>query len=237
MPDPQVAYDGQDLEALGGLRNYPRWVVDLLGPAPWGCTVEIGAGIGNLSRVARPRCARMTLLEPSHLVDPLRRSFREDPQVEVVGTTSGEWLSQRPDVVGSFDTVFSVNVLEHIDDDWAVLRDAHRLLRPGGTLRLAVPALPILMGSLDEIVGHRRRYRRRGLIAAVRAAGFADIRAHYFDVLGIAPWFVAGRVLRRNRFDAAPAIAFDRIAIPVGRIAEAIVQPPVGKNLVCVARR
>lgn len=237
MSDEHVAYDGQDLEALVGLRNYPRWVVDLLGPAPWGATVEIGAGTGNLSRFARSRTTRMTLLEPSHLAGSLRGSFEDDPDVEVVPMTSGAWLAERPEMAGTFDTVFSVNVLEHIDDDLGVLRDAWRLLRPGGWCRIAVPALPGLMGSLDELVGHRRRYRRRALEGMMQAAGFTEVRAFYFDALGVFPWYVAGRVLRRRRFDPGPALAFDRVAIPLGRALESIRRPPLGKNLACIARK
>lgn len=237
MPDSGVAYGGEDLHALKDLENYPRWVIDLLGPSPWGRTIEIGAGTGNLTRFARERCAHMTLLEPSPLAGELQDTFAHDPDVEVVRQTSTSWLAEHPDLAGSFDTVFSVNVLEHIEDDIAVLRDAFELLRPGGTLRLAVPALPALLGSLDESVGHLRRYRRRTLRAAVQGAGFSAVELRYFDLLGVAPWFVAGRILRRRTFDTGPAVLFDRLAIPVGRWAEDRLSPPLGKNLACVARR
>ena len=70
------------------------------------------------------------------------------------------------DLVGMFD------VLEHIDDDRAVLAGAQRMLVPGGRLILTVPRHPFLWSHLDALVHHRRRYRAADLLAKVRAAGF-----------------------------------------------------------------
>src|SRR5213594_4681562 len=70
------------------------------------------------------------------------------------------------------DTVVGLNVLEHIEDDRASLRVMHDLLQPGGRLVLLVPSLPALYGTLDEALGHFRRYRPRELAAKFSAAGF-----------------------------------------------------------------
>ena len=56
------------------------------------------------------------------------------------------------------DFVFSSNVMEHLEDDVEVLRQLHDKLRSGGHLALSVPAFPALWTSLDDRVGHFRRY-------------------------------------------------------------------------------
>jgi SAM-dependent methyltransferase len=69
------------------------------------------------------------------------------------------------DIVGAFD------VIEHIDDDAAVLRGVCRSLKPGGQLLLTVPQHPFLWSRLDELVHHKRRYTRDGLVRKVQEAG------------------------------------------------------------------
>ena len=145
-------------------------------------------------------------------------------------------MSRDPAVaVGSFDACLLVNVLEHIDDDVRTLRCVREILAPGGSLLVFVPALPQLYGSLDALVHHQRRYTKTSLSRVVTQAGFRLTSLRYFDVLGVLPWLLAGRVLKRQQFDRRAAEAYDRWVVPVGSRLERVWEPPLGKNLVCVA--
>src|SRR5207245_10995967 len=62
----------------------------------------------------------------------------------------------------AFDSVFALDVIEHTDDDHATAAALARILRPGGTPVLTVPAFMFLWSEHDEAVLHRRRYRRAG---------------------------------------------------------------------------
>jgi SAM-dependent methyltransferase len=70
---------------------------------------------------------------------------------------------------GTFDAALLLDVLEHIADDAAAVREAVRVLRPGGMLVLTVPAVPALWSEHDEALAHRRRYLRGGLLKVLRA--------------------------------------------------------------------
>ena len=70
------------------------------------------------------------------------------------------------DVIGAFD------VLEHIQDDRAVLRQLHQALKPGGGLMITVPQHPALWSAADERACHKRRYTRSELTQKIVAAGF-----------------------------------------------------------------
>ncbi|NLT54823.1 MAG: class I SAM-dependent methyltransferase [Actinomycetales bacterium] len=71
-----------------------------------------------------------------------------------------------------FDLVTAFDVLEHIEDDAAAAAGVFRVLRPGGTFLVAVPADPRLWSAHDEAVGHVRRYTRATLTDLLHGAGF-----------------------------------------------------------------
>lgn len=162
-----------------------------LGPAPGRHAIlDVGSGTGtmieHLSRFGDVRGVDF---------DPEAIRFCRERGVQAVERIEGDRL---PFADGSFDVVTSFDVLEHIEDDGAMLAEMHRVLRPGGTLLLAVPALPFLWGPQDEISHHHRRYRHAELGAAVTAAGFRLERLTYFNTL-LFPPIAAVRVLGLNR--------------------------------------
>jgi SAM-dependent methyltransferase len=103
-------------------------------------------------------------------------------------------LEAAPLASGSFDVVLALDVLEHLDDDAAGLREAARLLKPGGLLLLTVPALPSLWGGQDVVSHHRRRYTKRTLCQAFAHAQLPNPCVTYFNTVLFPPvaavrWF------------------------------------------------
>lgn len=98
----------------------------------------------------------------------------------------------------SFELVTAFDVIEHIEDDGAALRDLRRLIAPGGALMLSVPAYSFLWGRQDEISHHKRRYTAPDLQARLTAAGFTVERLTYFNTL-LFPPIAAVRLLARLR--------------------------------------
>jgi hypothetical protein len=128
-------------------------------------------------------------------------------------------------------------VLEHVDDDAGMLADIYSLLKPGGMLLLFVPALQWLFGSLDSLVSHLRRYAKPELRELVQQAGFSIRDLRYFDVLGVLPWYVTGRIIKAREFNARAARIYDTLGVPVGSFVERFAAPPLGKNLLAIAQR
>ena len=83
----------------------------------------------------------------------------------------------------SFDAVLALDVLEHLDDDAAGLREVLRLVRPGGLLMITVPAMPSLWGRQDVVSEHRRRYTRGTLTRLFESVALRGCRVHYFNSL------------------------------------------------------
>jgi SAM-dependent methyltransferase len=105
-------------------------------------------------------------------------------------------LEAVPLAARSADAVLALDVLEHLDDDAAGLREASRILRPGGLLLVTVPALPSLWGGQDVVSHHRRRYTGRTLVGAYTRAGLPRPWLSYFNTF-LFPSVAAVRWTRR----------------------------------------
>src|SRR5258705_13321483 len=77
----------------------------------------------------------------------------------------------------SFDLTTGLDVVEHLDDDLAGLKEMRRVLHPGGRALLFVPAFMFLWGVQDDFSNHRGRYTLKQLKDGVRQAGFEFERA------------------------------------------------------------
>jgi SAM-dependent methyltransferase len=103
---------------------------------------------------------------------------------------------EMPFADGSFDLAVSLDVIEHLEDDLAALRELRRTVAPGGALLVTVPAYQWLWSGHDEINHHHRRYTRRSLQQVAEQAGWRQSRTTYFNSL-LLPVAILLRVLDR----------------------------------------
>ena len=175
----------ETLAALESAENYRRWIFDLAVPYLEGPILEVGAGRGTYTGLLATK-GSVTALEPSEaLASVLAQRYRGRPDVHVaVGT-----IETLP-ADCAFGSAVMFNVLEHIQDDADALRGVHRRLAPGGTLTLWVPAFELLYSRFDEMLGHCRRYRLRGLVDLVNGSTFQVLDARYVNAAGWLSWLV-----------------------------------------------
>ncbi len=106
----------------------------------------------------------------------------------------------------SFDLAVSLDVIEHLEDDLAALRELRRTVAPGGALLVTVPAYQWLWSGHDEINHHHRRYTRRTLQRVAEQAGWSQVRTTYFNSL-LLPVAIVLRVLDRVNRPRRPSRA------------------------------
>ena len=109
------------------------------------------------------------------------------------------------------------------------------MLPRGGRLVILVPALQGLYGSIDEAIGHYRRYHPDSLRQVIEGNGFEVERLEWLNLLGIPGWYLNSRLLRRRSVPGMQVRLYDRLA-PVLARAESAFRLPIGMSLLAVAR-
>jgi glycosyltransferase involved in cell wall biosynthesis len=202
---------GKTLEALTEARNFNRWMADTIRPYVGDHVLEIGAGIGNLTQALAPKKKRYiaTDIDAEHLNRLATRfSHRPNVRTRLCNLSSSEDFD---DFTGSLDSVVCLNVLEHVEDDLGGLRNIYGALKSGGRAIILVPHDQRIFGTLDVALGHYRRYSREQLRARMEEAGFRVEHLIDFNRVSRYPWFMSGRILKRQELSVTQMKIFDRL--------------------------
>lgn len=199
--------------------------------------LEVGAGLGTVADEFTDKEHVILLDNDPVCVRKLRARFADAPNVHVLLDDILEPATVQRLVTKQIDTVLRVNVLEHIEDDAVALASLYDVLEPGGCCIILVPAMPVLYGAMDRRLGHVRRYQRTELVRKVTEGGFALQDCRYFNSIGAAGWYFAGRVRKQAEIRAAQVRQYDQHIVPLLARVEAHVRPAFGQSLLAVARK
>lgn len=220
-----------------------RMILDLATPLERARVLEIGCGTGAFlqSLASEPK---LELLGSEIYLRGLKSATARNSGLEFIQLDA----SDIP-FVAEFDVIGAFDVIEHIDDDMSVLRGVRQALKPGGHAVITVPQYPFLWGVLDEIVHHKRRYRRGELVGKALQAGF-EVRFVSSFLFMLFPLMLLSRLLDRGGKQEQDVQAFDRrVRFPrwVNRIFDAVMRLdeamigwgwslPWGGSLILIAR-
>jgi len=223
------------LDTLAHAPNFNRWMSDTIAPYVGRRVLEIGSGIGNLTRHLVPRRQRYIAsdIEEESLAR-LRARLQHRPNLELRKCD----LTRREDfdpIERSVDSVICLNVLEHIDDDLAALRNLRHALEPGGRAIILVPEGMKAFGQLDVVLGHYRRYSQAELRSKMESCGFAVERILQFNRVSKPGWIVNGKWLRRSTLSPFQIAMFDRLVWLWRRIDRYLPWSPT--SIIAIARR
>ena len=222
-----------------------QWQFSLLRPH-LGCKLlEIGAGTGRITALVAEAGGHDELiaLEPSPNLFRLLQGYASKlPKTTLVMAEAGKLL---PEYREHFDSVYSVHVMEHIEDDRQFLATMLALTRPGGNVIILVPAVPFLMSDLDRNIGHYRRYNKKMIRALVRDMPVEIRHMAYNNLLGVAGslYFSKFRKINYQKNDEARSTFysvyrfFSEYVVPGVRLFERFVPVPIGLNLTIVLQK
>lgn len=223
------------LDALAQTPRFNAWMADTVRGFIGSRVLEIGAGIGNLTQHLCPRKPWYvaTDIDEEHMAR-LGIRFQNRPNVRLQRCDLSSAADFAP-FLGEADTVICLNVLEHIKDDAIGLRNIASALAPNGRAIVLVPQDQSIYGTLDEVLGHYRRYSEAELCSRMEQAGFEIERVLRFNRITRPGWYINARVLKRKYFSRVQLWFFDRLVWLWKRIDPFIPWPAV--SIIAVGRK
>jgi SAM-dependent methyltransferase len=221
------------LEAVAEAENYNRYLVKMIKEQVTRLgkkkptILDFGAGMGLYADMLKDDSLIIDCLEP-------------DKKLQKMLTKKGnKTLSKAEDLKpNSYDIIYSLNVMEHIEDDHKVFKQLTRALKKKGIIIIYVPAFQSLYSSMDKLVEHHRRYRKSRLRKMANDNNLNVVSLRYCDPLGFGAALAFKAVGTKSGVISPRSVRFyDRVAFPMSRIIEPASKHILGKNVVLVAER
>jgi 2-polyprenyl-3-methyl-5-hydroxy-6-metoxy-1,4-benzoquinol methylase len=218
-------------------KSYNDWIYCQIEPFLGKRIIEIGAGIGNISRylAKRPEKEKLVLSDiSSYWLALLKKKFRQK-NIQIIYYDLNK-LPRKSLLKKNFDTVVCLNVLEHIFRDQKALRNIKKLLVKKGKLILMVPAFQFAYGQLDICLGHFRRYQQKDLKKKLKKAGLEVIKLDYLNFFGLWGWWYNSRLRKRKSLPQKQFRCFVKIFKLIYWFEE-FLPLPCGLTCLVIARR
>jgi glycosyltransferase involved in cell wall biosynthesis len=191
--------ESQVLLSMSRAQNFNHWMAETINPYIGRKVLEIGAGIGNITReLMAGKRYYASDINPFYL-EMLEKFKASQPRLSVTLLDLNR-VQEFDTASMQFDTIICLNVIEHLDDDQLAMRNIANLLSPNGRAIILVPRGMWLFGSQDEVLGHKRRYSRKALQALESQTGLTLLKIIGFNRVSALPWYVNGRILRKKTF-------------------------------------
>ena len=242
----KMQYDGVDiygeqtLAAITAADRFNQWMYDTIKPYVKGHLLEIGSGIGNISQYFLRDKVQTTLTDlRQNYCDTLVVKFKDQPSLERViklNLVHPKFDEEYADQIGKYDSIVALNVVEHIEDDNLALANCYKLLSKGGHVIILVPAYQALFNKFDEILEHYRRYTDSSLRRVISNANFEILHSEYFNFVGIAGWFVMGKIFNKEVIPEGQMRLYNQL-VPIIKIIDKVLFKKIGLSTICIGRK
>lgn len=224
---------GATLEIMDQAKNYNACLFELIRPFLKGNVAEVGAGTGTFTRRLVSAGLKVTAIDiNSDYLARIKESCREVKTYRV--DLQEKTLPDRLKTM--FDCVIALNVLEHVPNHVQALMNIKRLLKPGGIAVVLVPAHKWAYGTIDENLGHCRRYEPDELKALLLSIGFKIQLIRHYNILGVFGWWWNSRILKRKILPINQVKLFDTVFWPIFKL-ETLFSLPFGLSLICIGEK
>jgi len=236
----EIDVEGMDtLSVLANANKLNQWFFDSIRPYCSGNILEVGSGIGNISHFFIENNLSITLSDiRTNYLEALEKrfpSFNKDKMI-LFDLVDPDFDTKYLHLFESFDTIFALNVVEHIEQDALAISNCRKLLKKGGNLIILVPAYQSLYNRFDKELEHYKRYNRKSLNDLFIKANYKIIQSKYFNFAGIPGWYVSGRLLK-NKIIPEGQMKFYNTLVPLFRIVDKLVLNRAGLSVITIGQK
>lgn len=244
-PPPTTSFEDdvvgrETLEVISEADAFNQWMYDQIKPYVKGRVVEIGSGIGNISQflINENYDTLLSDFNPLYL-KVLNDKFASENNFlgsQKIDLVHPKFEEEYASLIGTFDTLVTLNVVEHIQDDQLAVRNCKKLLREEGHLIVLVPSYQFLYSKMDEKLGHYRRYTRKKLINLFNEAKFNIIHSQYFNFAGIFAWLISAKIMRNDQIGSSNMKLFN-LMVSVFKLVDGLMGKSIGLSTIVVGRK
>jgi glycosyltransferase involved in cell wall biosynthesis len=192
-------YGSKILTRLSRTPKFNTWMAQTIAPYVGQNVLEIGAGTGNLTKMLIPRHSYYaTDINPLYL--QMFQKLKTDKPYLSVQYLDLNNVAEFKEKDNKFDTIICLNVIEHLDDDEQALKNIAGLLSDQGKAIILVPRGQDVFGTLDEVLGHKRRYSEKAIRLLSQKAGVEVEKIIPFNRASTIPWWINGKILKKKTF-------------------------------------
>jgi 2-polyprenyl-3-methyl-5-hydroxy-6-metoxy-1,4-benzoquinol methylase len=230
----------ETLRIISDAVNFNNWTYEVIKPYCKGKILEIGSGIGNISDRFINNNSDITLsdIRPNYLSFLKQKyvSLLTEEKIILMDLVDPDFNNKFQNLSGTFDTVFALNVVEHIEDDVTAVKNCYKLIKPGGKIVLLMPAFQWLYNTFDAELCHFRRYNRNSMQQLLKSSELSTEKTFYFNAGGITGWFVSGKLFHNKTIPQGQMKLFDTL-VPAFRLLDTLLIKKIGLSVIGVGRK
>lgn len=225
------------LDVISSADKFNNWMYETISPFCSGNILEIGSGVANISQFFIKDnkdiiCSDIRL----NYRNTIKTKFNLDhSKVIDLDITPLDFSNIYPELIGKFDSVFCLNVVEHLKDDDLSIANMMKLLKNGGRLTVLVPAHQCLYNGFDINLEHYRRYNKKSILKLMLKRG-ALVKVFYFNSIGILGWFVSGKLFKNNAIQKGEMKLYNYL-VPFIKLFDKLTFHKIGLSVVCVIEK
>jgi 2-polyprenyl-3-methyl-5-hydroxy-6-metoxy-1,4-benzoquinol methylase len=229
-------YTVADQRRMSRAKNYFAWQGRLVKREIGQRVIEVGSGLGNFTGMLLDREAVLAVDKEETCIELLRQRYSDRENLQLL---KFDIAHEDFSTVQRFrpDSCICLNVLEHVRDDLAALRNMRSSLIASGVIVLIVPAFQSLYGPIDRNLGHHRRYTRSSMTRLAASAGLRVKKCHYMNAVGFFGWWANSHLFKKESQSERQIGVFDQYVVPIQSKLEQWLAPPFGQSLFVVLQK
>lgn len=228
------------LDVISDADKFNRWMYETIHPYCKGNILEIGSGLGNISQFFLKEGHSITLSDiRKGYCEQLEQNFRHYQNlkgIELINLVDSDFDQKFLHLFGTFDTIFALNVIEHIQNDELALKNCYKLLKKEGHLIVLVPSYQFLYNNLDVNLDHYKRYNKKNLAALFLQTNYTILAKQCFNFIGIFAWVISGK-FQKNKTIPRHQMRLYNTFVPVFKIIDRIVFRFWGLSTIVVGKK